>query len=96
MDHQIVAGVGMLAIVLVRKADVDSAIKTAVGLKLVEPDAVKAFRAFKIPFAALRAEAAGEVTDAVGIEQAKFVADFAIELQRAFFLKNLQIDRGTE
>ncbi len=96
MNHQVIAAVALITIVLIWKADVDRAIKPAIRLQLIQLHVVKTFRAFEIAFTAFRAKAARKVTDAVGVQQAVFVTDFAVEFERAFFLEDLDIDRGAE
>ena len=96
MNHQVVAAVALITIVLIREADVDRAIKAAIRLQLIQLHVVKTFRAFEIAFTTFRAEAARKVTDAIGIQQAEFVTDFAVEFERAFFLEDLDIDRGAK
>ncbi|MNG94270.1 hypothetical protein D3C79_532770 [compost metagenome] len=93
VDHQIGTGISLRFIVIIRETDIDGAIIFAVWLQMAGIDAIKTFRAFKIPFTALRAKPTGEVTDREAIHQAEFVAHLGVQLQLAFFFEYLDIDR---
>ncbi len=96
VDHQIFPLITLLTIVLIRETDVNCPVEAAIWLQLGEPHAVETFRAFEITLHAFWPKAAGEITDAITVEQAIFVADLAVKLKRALFFENLQIHGGAE